>query len=60
MLRFPLHGGSSGFQRERYVCQSVGLPDVYHKGRGRFEAWGWHGSNHKWEPIELGGEIVEF
>ena len=37
--------------------QSMGLPDVHHKGCGGFEAWGWHGSDLPWEFIELSGEI---
>jgi hypothetical protein len=40
--------------------QYVGLPDVHHKGCRGCEARGWHGSNHQWEPRELGGEIVAF
>jgi hypothetical protein len=37
---------------------SAGLPDVHHKGRGGFEAWGWRGNN---PPVggELGGDGSE-
>jgi hypothetical protein len=38
----------------------VGLPDVHHKGLGGLEAWGWLGSNHLWEPREVGEEFVKF
>ena len=44
--------------QERKV-QSKGLPEVHHKGRGSFEAWGWRGSDRPWELSELGGEISE-
>jgi hypothetical protein len=32
-------------QERKMPWQSVGLPDVHHKGRGGFEAWGWHDSD---------------
>ena len=33
----------------------MGLPDVYHKGLGGFEAQGWHGSQQ--ELSKLGGDV---
>jgi hypothetical protein len=32
-------------QERKVQQQSMSLPDVHHKGRGGFEAWGWHGNN---------------
>ena len=41
--------------------QSVGLPDVHHKGHGGFETWCWRGIDLPVkEPSELGGVILEF
>ena len=47
--------------QERKVWQpSMDLPEVLHKGCGGFEARGWHGTTHQWEPGELDKDIVEF
>jgi hypothetical protein len=53
--------GQLGWVQERKVWwQSVGLPDVHHKGRGASK----HGAGvetiRQWELRELGGEILEF
>ena len=40
---FFLHVGFDWVQERKVLWQSVGLPDVHHKGHGGFEAWCWCG-----------------
>ena len=47
-------------QERKVWQQSVGLPDVHHKGHGGLEAWGQHDNNRQWELSVLGGETLEF
>jgi hypothetical protein len=46
-------------KKVREKKDSVGLPDVHHKGLGCFEACSWHTNNPPRELSKLGGEILE-
>jgi hypothetical protein len=47
--------------QERMVWhQSVGLPEVHHKGHGGFEAWGWSGSGTALGLLNLRFDFYSF
>ena len=44
-------------QERKVQWQSMGLPDVHHKGHGGFEAQVGMVGTRQWEPSELGGDV---
>jgi hypothetical protein len=46
-------------QESKIWWQSIGLPEVHHKGRGGLEHWVGMVAICQWEPSELGGKILD-